>query len=225
MKSSKDLDDTLVAAVIRNLKNVRDSSKIIVMDADGSRAKGIARSLRKLGIKRPYVLHGGFQSWVKEGLRIKELKPETTITILSEEAEAILEKTTPVQLLGIGVGAIASLYALVEWETTLQLIGVIGLGQTIYRRVADYENSEDFWKDVGLLLSPVRVGAQAVSLVAGKGETNGNGLPVSPSSSDVQNRVLQAAAKHESQPLDEGSQDTLVDSNSAVNENVDLSEA
>lgn len=204
-------------------------SKIIVMDADGSRAKAIARSLRKLGIKRPYVLYGGFQAWVKEGLRIKELKPETTITILSEEAEAILEdlRPSPLQLLGIGAGAIAALYALVEWEKTLQLIGVIGLGQTIYRRVASYENSEDLWKDIGLLLSPVRVGALAVSLVAAKRDINGNGLPVSPSSSDVQNRVLQAAAKHESQPLDEGSQqDTLLDTTtSAVSENVDLSEA
>lgn len=229
MKNSKDLDDALIAVVIRNLKNVRDSSKIIVMDADGSRAKAIARSLRKLGIKRPYVLYGGFQAWVKEGLRIKELKPETTITILSEEAEAILEdlRPSPLQLLGIGAGAIAALYALVEWEKTLQLIGVIGLGQTIYRRVASYENSEDLWKDIGLLLSPVRVGALAVSLVAAKRDINGNGLPVSPSSSDVQNRVLQAAAKHESQPLDEGSQqDTLLDTTtSAVSENVDLSEA
>jgi len=78
-----------------------------------------------------------------------------------------------------------------------------------------------------LLLSPVRVGAQAVSLVAAKGDTNGNGLPVSPSSSDVQNRVLQAAAKHESQPSDEGSQqDTLLNTTtSTISENVDLSEA
>ena len=33
-------------------------------------------------------------------------------------------------------------------------------------------------------------------------ETNGIGLPTSPSSSAVQKRVLQAAAKHESKPSD-----------------------
>lgn len=216
MKNSRDLDDSLIAAVIRDLKNVQDRSKIIVMDADGSHAKGIARSLRKLGVKRPYVLQGGFKSWVKHGLRAKELKPETAISILNEEAEAILEELspTPVQVLGVAVGSVAAVYALLDWERTLQLIGIIGLGQTIYRRVASYEDSRDFNNDVSLLLSPVKLGAQAVSWAAGKVETNGNGLPISPSSSsDVQSRVLQAAAKHESQPFDAEESQTPIDEN------------
>lgn len=29
-------------------------------------------------------MQGGFRSWVKEGLRVKEPKPETTLTILNE---------------------------------------------------------------------------------------------------------------------------------------------
>ncbi|PRQ25493.1 putative Rhodanese-like domain-containing protein [Rosa chinensis] len=59
------------------------------MDADGTRSKAIARSLRKLGLKMPYLLQGGFRSWVKDGLRIKELKPETTLTILNEQSVEI----------------------------------------------------------------------------------------------------------------------------------------
>jgi hypothetical protein len=50
------------------------------------------------------------------------------------------------------------------------------------------------------LLSPVRLGVQSFSWAAGKLENNRIGLPTSPSSLDVQNRVLQAAAKQESQP-------------------------
>ncbi|KAM1282708.1 hypothetical protein ACFX2J_025661 [Malus domestica] len=193
------------------------------MDADGTLSKGIARSLRKLGLKA-----SGFQSWVKYGLRIKELKPETTFTILNEDAEAILEdiSPSPVQVLGSGVGLIAALYALLEWEKTLQLIGVVGVGQTIYRRVASYDTAEDFKQDVRLLLAPVRLGAQAFSWTAGKLESNGIGLPTSPSSSDVKNRVLQAAAKHQSQPSDtEGIQDPSPESTLPIKENVDLSEA
>ncbi|KAL2920813.1 Calcium sensing receptor chloroplastic [Bienertia sinuspersici] len=218
MKSSRDLDDILIAAVIRNLKNVQDRSKIIVMDADGSRAKGIARSLRKLG--RPYVLQGGFKSWIKDGLRAKELKPETAITILNEEAEAIFEELnpSPVQVLGIAVGSVAALYALLDWENTLRFIGVVGLGQTIIRRVASYEDTEDFRKDVSLLLSPVKLGARAVSRASRK-KSNGNGLPISPSSSDIQSRVMQAAARHESQPFDaEESQDTSSTSTTTADE-------
>ncbi|KAJ6379298.1 hypothetical protein OIU76_016008 [Salix suchowensis] len=84
LRGGQDLDDTLIAAVIRNLKAVKDRYQVIVMDADGSCSKGIARSLRKLGVKRPYLVQGGFQSWAKQGLRVKELRPETALTILSE---------------------------------------------------------------------------------------------------------------------------------------------
>ncbi|KAH9782866.1 Rhodanese domain-containing protein [Citrus sinensis] len=195
LRGGRELDDTLTAAIIRNLKIVQDRSKVIVMDADGTRSKGIARSLRKLGVM---------------------------------DAEAILEdiNSSPVQFLGFGVGCFAVLYALLEWEKTLQFIGVIGLGQTIYRRVASYNDAEDFKQDVRLLLAPVRIGARAFSWAAGKLETNRPGLPTSPSSVDVQNRVLQAAAKHESQPADtEGIQDPSSESVASMNENVDLSEA
>ncbi|XP_048230422.1 uncharacterized protein LOC8286369 isoform X2 [Ricinus communis] len=207
LKGGRDVDNSLIAAVIRNLKAVKDRSKVIVLDADGTYSKGIARSLRKLGVKRAYLVEGGFQSWAKQNLRVKELKPETALTVLNE-------------------GSVAALYAILEWEKTLQFIGVLGLAQSIYRRVVSYEGPEDFRQDVRLLLAPVRIGAQAISWAAGKLETNGIGLPTSPSSSDVQNRVLQAAAKHESQPSDtEGVQNPSSEPVAPINENVDFSEA
>ncbi|GMQ03248.1 hypothetical protein CsSME_00049124 [Camellia sinensis var. sinensis] len=46
LKSGKDLGDSLIAV---------DRSKVIVMDANGTRSKGIARSLRKLGLKASEV--------------------------------------------------------------------------------------------------------------------------------------------------------------------------
>ena len=75
------------------------------------------------------------------------------------------------------------------------------------------------------LLSPVRLGVQAFSWAAGKLENNRIGLPTSPSSSDVQNRVLQAAAKHESQPSETEVQNPSPESVTPLNEKVDLSEA
>lgn len=226
-RSGRELDDYLLAAVIRNLKIVQDRSQVIVMDANGNRSKGIARSLRRLGIKRPYLVQGGFRSWVEEGLRIKALKPETTLTILNEEAEAIFEEInpTPLQLVGYGVGLVAATYALVEWEKTLQYVGVFGLCQTLYSRISSYEDSEDFKQDVRQLLAPVRLGGQAMTWALGKLETNRNrnGLPTSPSSTDVQSRVLQAAAKHESQPDSEEPQDPSPETMLSVSK--DLSEA
>ncbi|KAL5784251.1 hypothetical protein ACOSQ2_006643 [Xanthoceras sorbifolium] len=110
--------------------------------------------------------------------------------------------------------------------TNSLLSGFLVPPPTIYRRVASYEDPEDFRQDVRLLLAPVRLGTEAFSLAAGKLETNGNGLPTPPSSTDVQNRVLQAAAKHESQPSDtEGIQEQSLKPLAPMNENVDLSEA
>ncbi|KAL1559116.1 hypothetical protein AAHA92_09495 [Salvia divinorum] len=227
LKGGRDLEDSLLAVIIRDLKIVQDRSKVLVMDADGSRSKSVARSLRKLGTKRPYQVLGGFESWVKEGCRVKELKPETTRKILNEEAEAILEeiKPTPLKLVGFGVGVAAAAYSLLEWETTLQFVGVIGLGQTILRRITSYQGAEDFQQDLRSLLAPVTLGGQAVSWAAGKLETNRNGLPTSPSSSDVQSRVLQAAAKLESQPPGTVETQDLPQVGSSGNEEVNISEA
>ncbi|KAK8556453.1 hypothetical protein V6N12_002855 [Hibiscus sabdariffa] len=208
LKSGRDLEDSLIAVVIRNLKTIEDRSKVIIMDADGSRSKGIARSLRKLGVKRPYLVQGGFQSWVQQSVRVKELKPETTLSILNEEAEAILEDISPSPLQSAWVWCGKTLVPSVkQWEKSLQLIGILGLVL-----VSSYENSEDLEKDLRLLLVPVRVGAQAYSWIAGKLGSNGIGLPTSPSPLDVQNRVLQAAAKLESLPsnAEDPSADTLL---------------
>ncbi|KAJ6951998.1 hypothetical protein NC653_041230 [Populus alba x Populus x berolinensis] len=96
-------------------------------------------------MKRPYLVQGGFQSWVKQGIQAKKLKPETMLTILNE--------------------------------------------------------------------------------AAGKLENNRIGLPTSPSSSDVQNWVLQAAAKRESQPSETEVPNPSPESVTPLNEKVDLSEA
>lgn len=76
------------------------------------------------------------------------------------------------------------------------------------------------------LLVPVQLGGEAISWAAGKLESNGIGLSTSPSSSDVQSRVLQAAAKHESQPSDTELQGPSTESEtSSVTENIDISQA
>ncbi|KAM0926006.1 hypothetical protein ACQ4PT_003858 [Festuca glaucescens] len=199
LKGGSDVDDALVAVVIRNLKLVKGDSKVIIMDANGTRSKSIARLLKK----QPYLVKGGFQSWAKN-LRVKELKPETVLTALNEDAEEIFEgiKPTPTFVVGSLLGLSAATYALLEWETTLQYIGVLSLGLTIYVRFSSYEGSEDFQQDLKLLFSPVRVGAEALSWAAKKLEPSKIGLATSPSTRAVQDRVLQAAAKHESKPSD-----------------------
>nr|CAB3475093.1 unnamed protein product [Digitaria exilis] len=175
LKGGRDVDDALLAVVIRNLKLV----------------------------KRPYLVKGGFQAWSKN-LRIKELKPETALTAINEDVEEIIEqiKPTPTLVFGSLLGLSALSYAVLEWETTLQYIAVLSIGLTIYSRFSTYESSKDLEQDLKLLLSPVQVGTEALSWAAKKIEPSKVGLPTSPSTTAVKDRVLQAAAKHESQPSD-----------------------
>ncbi|KAH0459208.1 hypothetical protein IEQ34_012022 [Dendrobium chrysotoxum] len=129
LKGGREVDNALIAVVIRNFKNIKKGTKIVVMDSDAGRSKAIARSLKKLGVKEPYFVEGGFQAWTRKGLRIKEPRPETALTILNE-------------------GTLVAIYAFLEWEKTLQIIGIVGLGQTLYRRVASYKDSDDLKRDV-----------------------------------------------------------------------------
>ncbi|TVU36185.1 hypothetical protein EJB05_18106 [Eragrostis curvula] len=206
LKGGRDVEDALLAVVIRNLKLVKGDSKVIIMDANGSRSKSIARLLKKLGVQasRPYLVKGGFQAWAKN-LRVKELKPETALTVINEDAEEILEqiKPTPTLVLGSLLGLSAVSYALLgKYVGKLLCTAHMLLAKTIYTRFSTYEGSEDFEQDLKLVLSPVKVGAQAVSWAAKKIEPSKVGLPTSPSTTAVKDRVLQAAAKHESQPSD-----------------------
>ncbi|KAG8044581.1 hypothetical protein GUJ93_ZPchr0069g33272 [Zizania palustris] len=237
LKGGRDIDDVLLAVVIRNLKLVKGDSKVIIMDANGTQSKAIARLLKKLGIQRPYLVKGvsnlGQRTFV-----LKELKPETALIVLNEDAEEILEgiKPTPTLVLGSLLGFSAAAYALLGKQTRTALLCVkyytscgfeynlldcrmgddfavhwcSSLGLTIYLRFSTYEGSEDLQQDLKLLLSPVRVGAEAFSWAAKKLEPNKIGLATSPSTKAVQDRVLQAAAKHESQPPDAETADGLV---------------
>jgi hypothetical protein len=41
-------------------------------------------------MQRPYLVKGGFQAWAKN-LRVKELKPETALTVLNEVKESVCQ--------------------------------------------------------------------------------------------------------------------------------------
>ncbi|MCO5596418.1 hypothetical protein L7F22_050480 [Adiantum nelumboides] len=183
--------DTIRYALERN-------TKVILLDSNGSQSKSIARALKKAGIQIPYRIDGGFKAWEANGLRVKQVGLETPLTIIKEETEAILDEVKPTPF-GIGaaaLGVFAGLYALFEWEKTLQFLGVICICQVLYMRLNSYENAEDAKDDLKLLLQPFSLVTQGIVWAAGAVEPSKLQLATSPSTSAVQDRVLQAAAKH-----------------------------
>jgi rhodanese-related sulfurtransferase/uncharacterized protein YukE/uncharacterized protein YjbJ (UPF0337 family) len=90
LRNPKEIDTIITAAIIRNLKGVKPSSKVIVMDEDGSQSKAVARALHRFGIKRRYRMDGGFRAWNAAGLRTKPEGTETAITILKEVRHSLV---------------------------------------------------------------------------------------------------------------------------------------
>ncbi|KAJ7526162.1 hypothetical protein O6H91_17G084900 [Diphasiastrum complanatum] len=198
LKNAGEIDNILTAAIIRNLKRVDSSTKVIVLDSDGNQSKRIAKALRKAGVRKSFVVEGGFEAWKESGLRSKPTVPETPFVILKEETEAIIEdvRPTPGGIVLVVIGFVSGLNALIEWEKTLQLIGVIGVGHAIYQRFSSYESVDDLKTDIRILQRPFKLAAQGVIWIAGQLEPNKLQLATSPSTSAVQDKVLQAAAKH-----------------------------
>ncbi|KAI9377688.1 hypothetical protein POPTR_019G098950v4 [Populus trichocarpa] len=85
--------------------------------------------------QRPYLVQGGFQSWVKQGIQVKELKPETVLTILNEGFAA-----ASYALLGLHICFLMDRLSITfqeqlpkmlkKWEKTLQFVAIIGISQT-----------------------------------------------------------------------------------------------
>ncbi|CAM6109331.1 unnamed protein product [Calypogeia fissa] len=202
IKNTSDVESLITAAVIRNLKSVNGGSKIIVLDTDGSRSKQIARGLKKSGAKRAYRVDGGFKAWVSSGLRVKAEGSQSALAILQEEAEALVEEVQPTTsgIVFVLLGSVAGVYALYEWERTLQLIGLLGVATSIYFRVSSYETVEDAQADLKLLQKPFTLLIQAIVWIGGLIEPKKLQLATSPVSSNVQGRVIQAAAKHGPNP-------------------------
>ncbi|CAM6098725.1 unnamed protein product [Calypogeia fissa] len=202
IKNTSDVESLITAAVIRNLKSVNGGSKIIVLDTDGSRSKQIARGLKKSGAKRAYRVDGGFKAWVSSGLRVKAEGSQSALAILQEDAAALVEEVQPTTsgIVFVLLGSVAGVYALYEWERTLQLIGLLGVATSIYFRVSSYETVEDAQADLKLLQKPFTLLIQAIVWIGGLIEPKKLQLATSPVSSNVQGRVIQAAAKHGPNP-------------------------
>lgn len=198
LNNAKEIDSILTASVIRNLKTVKPSTKVIVIDTDGSRSKEIARALRRFGVRRRYRVEGGYRAWTAAGLRTKLEGTGSPISILQEDAEEIVKevKPSPGGIVLVAVGTVAGIYAAFEWEKTLQLLGVIGVGQVIYSRAKSYESVEDVKADLRLLTKPFKSLGDGILWIVGQVQPGTLSLATSPSNSAVQDRVVQAAAKH-----------------------------
>eukprot|EP00667_Euglena_gracilis_P001999 EG_transcript_1999 len=84
------------SAVIAGMQQVSQGKLVIILDQDGMDAAELAKLLRTNGIERPYVVKGGYEGWVENGLRTKdgdEYRDPSPWQVFAEELEALVEDT------------------------------------------------------------------------------------------------------------------------------------
>ncbi|KAL2327591.1 hypothetical protein Fmac_021018 [Flemingia macrophylla] len=225
LKGGRDLYDSLITAIIQNLKIVKDSSRVIVLDADGTRSKGIARSLRKIGVKASlsipatifanlYVVQGGFQSWTKQGIRIKELKPETALSILNEEAEAILEDVSPspLQLLGyeVSVSGAGFFFSAVRTEERAATAAALCDPALFPDAIECLEETEDLSIEVGAVTTTLLIDSETSNSTPAISLIQENCFPIKVSNKE-QFETIFTQARSEAASCPGGSESTSVD--------------
>ncbi|KAL4436752.1 hypothetical protein ABPG75_003891 [Micractinium tetrahymenae] len=144
------------------LAKVGGGTKVIVMDERGESAKGLARALRAAGVRRPYVLAGGFRGWAAAGLAVRQSASEydaSPLDALSDTAETVVEaaasQLSPLREPRTAALAVAALGGLgflaFNFHTTLQFIGVLGLELTLVSRALTYDSFQDALDDLSSL--------------------------------------------------------------------------
>ncbi|PSC70141.1 hypothetical protein C2E20_6347 [Micractinium conductrix] len=134
------------------------STKVIVMDQQGEAAKVLARALRAAGVRRPYVLAGGFKAWEAAGLGVRQAVEydASPLDAVGDVAETVVEAAAS-QLSGLqDPRAAATLacvlgsaaYVAANYHTALQFVGVLGLELTLVSRALQYNSLQDAYDDV-----------------------------------------------------------------------------
>ncbi|EFN55745.1 expressed protein [Chlorella variabilis] len=135
------------------------STKVIVMDDKGEGAKRVARALRAAGVRRPYVLAGGFRAWQEAGLGVRstaseyEASPldvaEDVAGTVAEQAASQLSPLREPKNAAVAAAALGGLgYVAANFHTTLQFLGVLGLELTLVNRALSYGSVEEALEDV-----------------------------------------------------------------------------
>ncbi|KAI7837815.1 hypothetical protein COHA_008303 [Chlorella ohadii] len=183
------------------------STKVIVMDNQGENAKTVARALRAAGVRRAYTLAGGFKAWQAAGLGVKQTSEydASALDAVGDVAETVVEKAAS-QLSGLrqpGTAATAAAalgglgFVALNFHTTLQFLGVLGLELTLVLRALSYSSPQEALDDLAGLYNKAAALAAlpakaAEALQSGGGGAQGGSASAGSGTVVVQRRPSEA---------------------------------
>jgi hypothetical protein len=148
----------------------------------GEKAKAIARAATAAGVRRAYVLQGGFNAWSAAGLGIRpgsDYGDSPVVGLLADAAETVSASAASVVPKGpvavVAAGAAVGVVALAAFNVHLLLewIGVLGLELTLLYRLSQYDSLDDLLADISGLA------AKGKELTAGPAAAVGSALATS----------------------------------------------
>jgi rhodanese-related sulfurtransferase len=171
VRNADSLAIEILGAQIASLARVSGNTRVIIMDDRGEMAKAVARATRAAGVRRAYIVDGGFKAWKASGLAIIEKASEydaNPLALVGDAAETVAEEAAqllkqPTNAVWVGAGITLAAFAAINYHLLFRYIGVIGIEATIALRVIDYESPQDALDDLNALLATV-VGAAQVPL-------------------------------------------------------------
>jgi len=155
VSSKEQLVVSVHAAFVANLTKIETPlCKVVVMDqTGGDKARVLARALRQEGLMNAYVMKGGFSKWVKEGLPVETAKADYEagqIDVLNDNLEVVAARAAklatrlrdPKVALPVGSTTAALSVALYNYHTTLEVIGLLGLCASLYKKLDEYDSPQ-----------------------------------------------------------------------------------
>ncbi|GAB4823555.1 hypothetical protein N2152v2_010601 [Parachlorella kessleri] len=169
--------------LIASLAKVGSSTKVIIMDNQGERAKAVARAAARAGV-RSYVLQGGFRAWQDAGLRVRQGTTDydaSVVEAVEDQVEAVAEVASeqvsrlrnPATAATAAAGAAALGYTAFNIHTVLQFVGVVGLELTLFLKFLEYDSPEEALEDLQQFVGKLSKGVSgATSLLPSRGSTS-----------------------------------------------------
>jgi rhodanese-related sulfurtransferase len=168
VKNADALAIEIFGAQIASLARLNGNTRVIIMDDRGEMAKAVARAACSAGVRRAYIVDGGFQAWKSADLAISEKSSEydaNPLAIVGDAAESVAEEAAqllkePTNAVWIAGGLTLAALAAFNYHLLFRYIGVIGIEATIALRVIDYESPQDAIDDFNALVATVVNAAQ-----------------------------------------------------------------
>ena len=163
VRNGKQLETEMLGAQAAFLKILGPQTSLIILDDDGSSSKSVARAASRSGVRKAFIVKGGFKKWVADGLSVDQSSTyaDNPLGVFEDAAEVVAEEATsaiksPTKALALGSAAFIFLATIFNYHIVLRTIGVIGIEATIAWRLLQYDSPQELADDVLTQLSKLQ---------------------------------------------------------------------